>query len=265
VSVDVRATLKEVARTPIHPDAIARVSARISGALALSVLGLTGLLLLRVDLLLKFDTFFMAGEPYRRWPTIAHICHYLDMVGLRGFSQLSIVFAFALYGVYKMRSWRPLIITVVGLLAINISVGALKYATARPSPRLGTAELLNQHVLGTVGLFPSGHAANVVIMWGIPVYIGAIALGWSARAIKRGAWVVVTALCVLSASSMFLQFHWPTDLLAGAMVGGAVLGATIAADRWRPGWYAPLDDATRVLFGQRRRYREDRYREDVDI
>ena len=37
------------------------------------------------------------------------------------------------------------------------------------------------------------------------------------------------------------------------MVGGAILGATIAADRWRPGWYEPLDKATRLAWEQRKR------------
>jgi undecaprenyl-diphosphatase len=255
VSVDVRATLNEVARTPIGPDAIARVSARISGALAISAIGLTGLLLLRVDLLLKFDTILTAGEPYRHWPALANFAHFLDNAGQRGL-MVPLLLAFTAFVVYRTRSWRPVVVTATSLLVINIVVGAMKYITARPSPRLGPAPLLDHGVIGSVGLFPSGHAANAVLIWGIAVYLGAVGLGWSARTVKRGAWTVAIVTAIVSVCSLFQQFHWPTDLIAGVLIGGAVLGATIAADRWRPGWYEPLDKSTRVAWEQRRRYRE---------
>jgi undecaprenyl-diphosphatase len=207
-------------------------------------------------LLLKFDTFLTAGEPYRHWPQLANMAHFLDNAGQRGL-MVPLLLIFTAYAVYRMRSWRPLVLTSVALLAINIVVGAMKYITARPSPRLGPAPLLDHSVIGSVGLFPSGHAANAVLIWGLAVYIGAVALGWSARTVKRGVWTVAIVTGVVAICSLFQQFHWPTDLVAGVMVGGAILGATIAADRWRPGWYEPLDKATRVSWEQRHRYRQD--------
>jgi len=252
VSVDVRATLSEVARTPIHPDAVARVSARIAGALGITVIGLTGLLLLRVDLLLKFDTFLTANKWYREFPVLSNLAHFLDNAGQRGLMTPLLLF-FAAYAAYRVRSWRPIIIASFGLLAINFVVGTMKYVTARPSPRLGPAPLLDHTVIGSVGLFPSGHAANAVLIWGVAVYIGRVSLGWSERTVKRGAWTVAIVTAVVCICSLFQEFHWPTDLIAGVMVGGAILGATIAADRWRPGWYEPLDKATRLAWEQRKR------------
>jgi len=252
VSIDVRAVIRDVARTPVHPDAIARVAARIAGALAISVLGLTGLLLLRVDLVLHIDTWLTAGEPYKRWPTLAHLAHTLDYAGQRGI-MVPVLLVFAAYATFRVRSWRPVIVVGFALLSVNIVVGAMKYITARPSPRLGPAPLFDPHIVGTVGLFPSGHAANAVLIWGVGVYLGYICLGWSHRAMKRGAWTVAIVAFVVSACSLFQQYHWPTDLAAGTMVGGAILAATVAADRWRPGWFLPLDFATRDLINSRRR------------
>jgi membrane-associated phospholipid phosphatase len=74
---------------------------------------------------------------------------------------------------------------------------------------------------------PSGHAQNAVVLW-----------GRLAAAFRRP---VVLAICIIiilliSVSRLYLGMHFPTDVLAGWIVGGSLLAVLIVADhpvsRW---------------------------------
>lgn len=86
--------------------------------------------------------------------------------------------------------------------------------------------------IGSPGLsaFPSGHVAQLISVAGLLVYL------WvrrSPRTLERLAgWAACAALVALVASArLVLGSHWPTDLVGGAIVGGAWLAVMIIALR----------------------------------
>jgi undecaprenyl-diphosphatase len=81
--------------------------------------------------------------------------------------------------------------------------------------------------------FPSGHLMQSVAIWGLLVYPWFRA---SRSAAERSlAVLVVAAICTVVALARFrIGAHWPSDILAGTLLGGVWLAATIAA-LWRSG------------------------------
>jgi membrane-associated phospholipid phosphatase len=92
--------------------------------------------------------------------------------------------------------------------------GALKMAVGRSFPYQYKGHIL----LDTNHLaFPSGHAANAVALWGYVAWY--VTQGRrNMRIVAYGAAVIVW--CVVGVSSWLLRTHWPTDLLAGFILGG---------------------------------------------
>lgn len=135
-----------------------------------------------------------------------------------------------LFGVAASAVWggRPLRgLTVVGAFFLaDVAVGLGWLAWNRPRPDLIAGGL------AAPGLhsFPSGHVAQAAASFGIVVYL------WMANtrsALER----VFAALCWIGAVGLValarlrLGAHWPTDVIAGAVVGLAWLGVSIAALR----------------------------------
>ena len=79
--------------------------------------------------------------------------------------------------------------------------------------------------------FPSGHAMSGVTMW---VVLGVILLVAPVGGrLPRVVGVLAIAIGVLMGPSrLVLGVHWPTDVLAGWLLGGAVVCGTAAAVRW---------------------------------
>lgn len=78
--------------------------------------------------------------------------------------------------------------------------------------------------------FPSGHLMQSVAIWGLLVYPWFRA---SRSAAERSlAVLVVVAICTIVALARFrIGAHWPSDVIAGTLLGGVWLAATILAVR----------------------------------
>ncbi len=63
--------------------------------------------------------------------------------------------------------------------------------------------------------FPSGHAQNATVVWGM------LAMRARSRRVQIG---LVALIAVIMFSRLFLQVHWPLDLLGGLLVGVGMLG-----------------------------------------
>jgi undecaprenyl-diphosphatase len=89
----------------------------------------------------------------------------------------------------------------------------LVFARARPSFPYTWSEL-------STPAFPSGHAANAVVVFGLLALLAA--RRWPRR---RGAFAGAAAAVALGAgaSRVYLGVHWPTDVLAGWAVGVVIL------------------------------------------
>ncbi len=116
-------------------------------------------------------------------------------------------------------------VPVVGLMAVCGLTGsalykALKHGIRRPRP----CDVLQQLTLTVAPLdrfsFPSGHTLHAVIF----------AMIVTAHAPWLG-WIVWPFTAVVAASRLVLGLHYPTDVLAGAVLGSGMAwaGLTVAA------------------------------------
>lgn len=182
-----------------------------------------------------------AWELDRRWPDLLPAARALVVLGQRGPVAVAVALVVA-YVVWRTRSWRPLVLPALAVALLNGVVGMLKIAIGRTAPYDGRDELFAG---GT--LYPSGHSANSVLMW------GALAVVLVSSGMVRRRWPLVVAIAsvsvVVGVASIFQDTHWVTDVLAGWLVGGALLAVlTAAAPLWTaPGRPAPGSELRRPV------------------
>lgn len=158
-----------------------------------------------------------------RYPHLYDPLYYLVMIGQRGPAAM-VTGTIAVMLAWRFRTWRPVLVLGGALLALNLVVGGGKLYTARLKPAEGTAEIFANGII-----FPSGHAANVVITWGIAVYL------LSAYGVVRRRWIgtaiAAAASFIVGVASIYLDTHWLSDILAGWAVGAIILMVAIRLDR----------------------------------
>ena len=143
----------------------------------------------------------------------------LALIGQRAYSAPFLVVV-ALFLSWRRRIVRPIVLALIGLLALNVLVGALKYAIARPSPRTG---VWLPFTGGTD--FPSGHTSNVVLTWGLLAWL-VLAFGRKVPTIRRqwiGYGLVALASVTVGFGSLYLRTHWISDIVAGWAIGFVIL------------------------------------------
>ncbi len=164
-----------------------------------------------------------------------HVAHWFDFVlrkidnlGLRGLTATALLIVAVLIS-WKFRTWRPLNLALLSLLALNGVVGIAKLAIGRTKPRL------HIDVIHGGGLsYPSGHASNALLTWGILAYL---IYRYTHREVFHGRFLAIIVglitmlVCVVS---LFRETHWFSDLLGGLFIGGALLVLIIAIDRFFP-------------------------------
>ncbi len=164
-----------------------------------------------------------------------HVAHWLDFIfrkidnlGLRGLTATVLLIAAALIA-WQFRSWRPLNLAVLSLLALNLVVGVAKLTIGRTKPRL------NIDLIHAGGLsYPSGHASNALLSWGMLAYL---IYRYTHRDVFHGRLLalIVSAITLgVCAVSLFRSTHWFSDLLGGLFIGGSLLVLIIAIDRFVP-------------------------------
>lgn len=173
-----------------------------------------------------------ANLSHRKRPHLSHWLDFalrkIDNLGLRGLTATILLIAAVLIS-YQFRSWRPLNLALLSLLALNGVVGVAKLAIGRTKPRL------NIDLIHAGGLsYPSGHASNALLTWGILAYL---IYRYTHREVLHGRMLatfvgtITLAVCVVS---LFRQTHWFSDLLGGLFIGGSLLVLIIAIDRFVP-------------------------------
>jgi undecaprenyl-diphosphatase len=165
-------------------------------------------------------------ESVIRW-LAAHHTNTLDTIMVEitalgtGIVVMMIVAVAALFLVLTKHKYSVILLfaSAVGGIVLN---GVLKLGFNRPRPSL-FAPLV--HAVGSS--FPSGHAMNAAIVYTTLAYL-------AARLHKRGwaRWFVMTAafivIALISFSRMYLGVHYPSDVLAGIIVGLAWAGFCMA-------------------------------------
>ncbi len=117
---------------------------------------------------------------------------------------------------------------------------ALKVAVGRERP-----PLVGQLVEASGGALPSGHSSQAVACYGILAF--ALALTTTRTGVRIGGWVGAALLAaVIGLSRVYLGVHWPSDVLAGWLVGLAWLTVVVAA-----AWTLRRLDRPRRWWGRR--------------
>jgi undecaprenyl-diphosphatase len=198
----------------------------VSSALALAgFLGVVfvGFTLLALQPLMAIDAYFNLDPPSPAWVPILHV---LDRVGQRAIC-LPILGVVVFLCWRRSASWRPPIIAAVSVFSLNLLVLILKVGLGRGQPATADPSFF----IGGMA-YPSGHTANIVLVYGLAAYL----LGRYYRVSPRLYGVMWTAVALLSMMmvvvSMSLNWHWFADLVAGLIIGGLVLELTVAADLW---------------------------------
>ena len=160
--------------------------------------------------------------------TSSHILLAIDDLGLRWFTATVLLVCAAFIGL-RFKSFRPFNLSVLALLALNGVVGISKLVIGRTKPRLYVDAL---HANGMS--YPSGHASNALLSWGMLAYL---IYRYTNRAPFQG--VRLYPLVGIITGSVFVvslirKTHWFSDLLGGVFIGGALLVAIIAIDRFIP-------------------------------
>ena len=190
----------------------------LAGFLALVFVAFTVLVMTR---LMALDQYFNLDPPPEGWVPVLHL---FDRVGQRAIC-LPILALVVWRCCRNQRSWRPAVIAVGAALTLNLVVGILKLSLGRGQPAPADPSFF----IGGMA-YPSGHTANIVLVYGLAVYLLSRYHGVSRRE-AAVLWSAVAALSVLMVVvSLSLNWHWFADLIAGLIVGGMVLELTVAAD-----------------------------------
>lgn len=154
-----------------------------------------------------------------RWDLFAHshdVRYGISLLVLTGqrAPAATAVGAYVAWRAWQTRSWRPVTLYVLALLVLNLSVAAVKYSTGR----LGPKETTQAHtVLAGGNIFPSGHASNAVVMFGIVAML-------VPPARRRIAWTLASiGAAVVGLGTIVVDTHWVTDVIGAWLAGALVL------------------------------------------
>ena len=151
---------------------------------------------------------------------LARIFNYLG----QGTPLTLLCLGIAVLQLRRMRRYEPLLAVVCAFLLSYLSIGALKLFTDRGAPHYGSILLFSEP---TGRSYPSGHAANVLVWYGLLAMLLAPYLWQWGRQVLRYAPVVL-----VSFATTYLGYHWVTDTIAGLLIG-VLIDRTVRRRPWR--------------------------------
>ena len=153
----------------------------------------------------------------------------IDDLGLRWITAVILLITATLIS-RRFKSWRPLNLSILSLIFLNLFVGAAKIGFGRCKAK----EDFDVCMFTDGMAYPSGHISNALVTWGLFAYI---IFRYTHRAPFEGLklywWVAVVTIAV-GVVSLLRNTHWFTDLLGGMFLGGAILVLVVAIDRFIP-------------------------------
>jgi len=169
-----------------------------------------------------YDRGFLIVTPGKT-PTLVML---FDDLGLRSVTALVLLVTATLIG-RRFKSWRPFNLSLLSLVLLNLTVGVSKLLFGRTKPHSGFDLVFTDSGLS----YPSGHAANAILTWGIFAYL---IFRYSHKEPFEGmrlTWFVSIITAGVCLASLYRNTHWFSDLLGGLFVGSALLVLIIAIDR----------------------------------
>ena len=153
----------------------------------------------------------------------------IDDLGLRWVTA-SILLIMAIMVSRRFKSWRPLNLSILSLIFLNLFVGAAKIGFGRCKAK----EDFDLCMFSGGMAYPSGHIANALVTWGLFAYI---IFRYTHRAPFEGLrlyWLVALISISVGIVSLLRNTHWFTDLIGGMFLGGSILILVVAIDRFIP-------------------------------
>ena len=130
-----------------------------------------------------------------------------------------------------MAAWMRRPLRAAGMIAalvfakVLVFTGWALWERARP-------DFINEGIGVPAGLgsFPSGHVVQIVAIYGLLIHFWTQASrSWPERVV---AWLLLAILVVATAAARLrVGAHWPSDLVAGAAIGIALLATIIVAEQ----------------------------------
>ena len=143
----------------------------------------------------------------QRRPWLDDVMLLASALGAGGFIWWVTAAITMLFPTRRAAAWRMLL---AGLFTWGISEFALKPAFDRPRPFDVDATIVVIDARPVTASFPSGHAAMAA----------AFALAGS-RMLPASAWAWWPLAAIVAASRVYIGAHWPSDVIAGAILGVA--------------------------------------------
>jgi len=150
----------------------------------------------------------------------------VDDLGLRGVTAIILLITAVIIS-RRFKSWRPINLSILSLVLLNLIVGASKLLFGRTKPNIGFDLFFTDSGLS----YPSGRAANTILTWGIAAYL---IFRYSHKFPFEGmrlTWLVAFITTGVCLASLYRNTQWFSDLLGGLFIGSALLVAIIAIDR----------------------------------
>ncbi|MGH3648226.1 MAG: phosphatase PAP2 family protein [Micromonosporaceae bacterium] len=134
----------------------------------------------------------------------------------------------------RLKTYEPVLPVVCAFAFTYVTIGALKLLTDRGAPHYGSVLLFSE---STGRSYPSGHAANVIVWYGVlAMLLAPFVWPWVRRLLRYGPAIVV------SFATTYLGYHWVTDTVAGVIIG-LLLDRALRRNPWRrlrlPAFLAP--------------------------
>ena len=178
------------------------------------------------------DGLTAVDQPWHLW-VIEHRTPWLttvmNVVSLVGTTAVLAVLALLVTGWLAVRRrWPDAVLVAVTTAGAGVLVPLVKNLVARPRPPVA-----DRLVVETNWSYPSGHSL------GATAVVGVLTVVLVARLDKRTARVLAMAAAVVLVAAIgvgrvYLGVHWPSDVLAGWLVGGLWLAICHAlTSRWR--------------------------------
>jgi membrane-associated phospholipid phosphatase len=143
-----------------------------------------------------------------------------------------VAIAFAVLGLLAMARGRTdlALLLALGTLCFPIE-WMLKYFTSSEAIGLGAlvSAIFNINDIGLddIADFPAGHALRATVLYGLAAFCVA-RLAHDHRQGRVAYLVAIILIGAISATRIYLQAHYPMDVLGGWMAGGALLAILVA-------------------------------------
>jgi membrane-associated phospholipid phosphatase len=152
-------------------------------------------------------------------------------------SVLVIIVGVACFGSARAR-WCALMVALVVALGDPLVVNTVKHLVARPRPCMVLPQVVERLGCTASGSMPSAHAANWFAMTMVMFLF-----------YRRSLWFMLPMALAVSFSRVYNGVHYPSDVLAGMILGAGYAAAGVVAlqsiwnwagTRWFPLWHARM-------------------------